>query len=86
VACKSCNVYNISVSYSNLERMRYILRKNNFLTDEPHFGTDLILPVFCERQREEELFRISQEYTSGEAHIVNCGKHVVETRISEAER
>ena len=86
VACKSCNVYNISVSYSNLERIRYILKKNNFLTEEPRFEADPILPVFCEKQREEELFRISQECTSGEAHIVHCGKHVVETRISEAEK
>lgn len=77
VVCRICELYFVMISYSHLDRLRYVLQKAGFLTEDPQFGVDPVLPVCCREGQKEDMVRICQDVTAGQAVIEYAGKKTV---------
>jgi len=84
VACRICELYNIMISYSYLDRLRFSLERAGFTADEPQYGIDPVLPVYCQSGQQDSLTRICMDVTAGQAIIEYAGdKTVTIGRIGE---
>lgn len=73
----NCDCYMVMISYSSLDKLRFALEKAGFLTEEPQFGIDPVIPVFCTGERKEELMRLCMDMTAGQAVIEYAGERTV---------
>jgi len=72
------------ISYSHLERLRFTLQRAGFIIEEPKYGMDPVLPVFCRIGQKEAMERICMDATAGQAIIEYIGeKTVAMGRIGE---
>lgn len=84
VVCRICGIYNVMISYSHLERLRFSLQRAGYILEAPLFGMDPVLPVCCQAGQKENLIRLCQDATSGQAIIEYAGeKTVMIERIGE---
>ena len=67
--CRLCEFYHVMVSYSQIDRLRYILKKAGYLTEDPVFGTMPVLPVYCRTGQKDSLLRTCMDATAGQAEI-----------------
>ena len=73
----NCDCYMVMIAYSNLDKLRYALQKAGFFTEEPQFGIDPVIPVFCTAGRKDELIRLCMDMTAGQAVIEYAGERTV---------
>ena len=84
VVCRICEIYNVMISYSHLERLRFSLLRAGYNLEAPQFGMDPVLPVCCHVGQKEDLIRICQDITAGQAIIEYAGeKTVMMERVGE---
>jgi uncharacterized YigZ family protein len=65
------DLFSVSVSYSNLDRLRHALLKAGFPDREPQFGELACFQVFAPAGREDELRKICLDVTSGQVTILH---------------
>jgi len=75
--CRTCELYHVMISYSHLERLRFTLQRAGFIIEEPKYGMDPVLPVFCRIGQKEAMERICMDATAGQAIIEYIGERTV---------
>ncbi len=66
-------VFEIRVSYTFVDKLRYAFRKAGFTEGATQYADDAILIVYCPVAREDELRRISLDLTGGKVRIDRVG-------------
>jgi uncharacterized YigZ family protein len=74
-----CELHHITIAYSQLDRLRFVLKKADFHTEEPLYGEEPVLPVFCKIGHKDDLTRICLDATAGRAVITYIDTQTVRT-------
>lgn len=75
--CRICELYHVMISYSHLERLRFVLQKAGYIMEEPQFGMDPVLPVFCQVGQQDALMKVCMDVTAGQAVFEYIGEKTV---------
>lgn len=78
---RTCELHHITIGYSQLDRLRFLLKKADYVTEEPLYGAEPVLPVYCRIGQKDDMIRICLDATAGRADIA-----YIDTRTVQAGR